>query len=313
MARHVVLGAGPAGSAIAAELLARGEDVTVATRSGGGPEGVDRAQVDASDADALTAVCEGADVIHNALNPAKYHQWAELWPPLAASILATAERTGAVVAVVDNLYAFGPVDVPMSAALPDRPSSTKGTIRMRMWHDLLAASESGRIRGAVAVRGSDYVGPGPSLVSLLVYPRAARGKRAFVPGDLDAPHTWTNPTDAGRLLVRAALDPEAHGRYWIVPSAPAVSMRELAARAGEIAGWPPVRLSPLPATVMRVVGLAEPTVRATLEMAYQFRRPFLLDSSETQARFGPGFTPLDESLRQNLADAGHGVGPSSQA
>ncbi|MFC7490827.1 MULTISPECIES: NAD-dependent epimerase/dehydratase family protein [unclassified Knoellia] len=304
MARHVVLGAGPVGSAIATNLLERGEDVTVVTRSGGGPEGTTRVRTDVADATALSAVAEGAQVIYNALNPADYNAWPTTWPPLAASILTAAERSGAVVAVVDNLYPFGPVDVPMSAALPDRPSSVKGAIRMRMWQDLLAAVESGRISGAVAVRGSDYVGAGPSLVSLLVYARAAQGKRAFVPADLDAPHTWTNPGDAGRLLVEAALDPQFHGRYWLVPSAPAVSVRVLAERAGTIAGWPPVRLSHLPRLAVQGAGVFSSMAKATLEMAYQFHRPFLVDASETAERFGGGFTPLDESLVQNLTDAG---------
>ncbi|MFC7485849.1 NAD-dependent epimerase/dehydratase family protein [Knoellia sp. CPCC 206453] len=304
MGRHVVLGAGPVGTAIASDLLERGEDVTVVTRSGGGPDGANKVRADVADPDALSAITEGADVIYNALNPANYNEWATTWPPLAASILAAAESSGAVVAVVDNLYPFGPVDVPMSAALPDRPSSTKGAIRLKMWQDLLAAADAGRIGGAVAVRGSDYVGHGPSLVSMLAYDRAAKGQRAFIPGDLDAPHTWTNPGDAGRLLVRTALDSSAHGRYWMVPSPPAISIRELVGRAGEIAGWPPVKVTSLPPAVMRIVGLFNPMARATIEMGYQFRRPFLLDTTETAARFSGDFTPLDESLRQNLADAG---------
>lgn len=314
MGRHVVLGAGPVGSAIASDLLERGESVTVVTRSGGGPDGADRVRADVADAPALSAIAEGADVIYNALNPADYNAWPTTWPPLAASILTAAERSGAVVAVVDNLYPFGPVDVPMSAALPDRPTSIKGTIRMKMWQDLLAAAESSRITGAVAVRGSDYVGAGPSLLSLLAYARISQGKRAFIPADLDAPHTWTNPADAGRLLVKAALDEGAHGRYWMVPSAPAVSVRVLANQAATLAGWPPVKLSHLPGAAVRGAGLFNSMAKATLEMAYQFHRPFEIDSSDTAARFGSDFTPLDESLRQNLADAGYattaGVAPS---
>lgn len=305
MGRHVVLGAGPVGSAMANDLLERGESVTVVTRSGGGPDGAHKVKADVADAEALSDIAEGADVIYNALNPADYNAWPTIWPPLAASILTAAERSGAVVAVVDNLYPFGPVDVPMSAALPDRPSSVKGTIRMKMWQDLLAASDSGRITGAVAVRGSDYVGAGPSLLSLLAYARMSQGKRALIPADLDAPHTWTNPGDAGRLLVKAALDPAAHDRYWIVPSPEAVSLRDLAHRAAAIAGWSTAKLSPLPRIAVQAAGLFNSMAKATLEMDYQFHRPFLLDASETVARFGGEFTPLDESLRQNLADAGY--------
>lgn len=176
-----------------------------------------------------------------------------------------------------------------------------------MWQDLLDAQASGRIAGAVAVRGSDYVGNGMSLLSLLAYSAMAKGARAFIPGDLDAPHTWTNPGDAGRLLVAAALDRTAYGRYWLVPSEPALSIRDLAGRAASLAGWGAPRLVSLPSIAVRAYGLFDKDAGATVEMAYQFERPFLLDTADTEAHFGRHVTPLDESLRQNLTDAGHAV------
>lgn len=47
MALHVIVGAGPVGSATARELLSRGHDVRVVTRSGSGVAGAERVAADA--------------------------------------------------------------------------------------------------------------------------------------------------------------------------------------------------------------------------------------------------------------------------
>ena len=285
MALHVVVGSGPVGTAIAEELLKRGETVRVITRSGSGPDGTERIAADASDAEQMIELTAGAEVIYNAVNP-PYHQWTTQWPPIASAFLAAAEANDAVLAVVDNLYAFGPVDGPMTADTPDRPSSVKGGVRKQMWDDALAAAKAGRIKAVVAVRGSDYLGDGPSLLSLLVTSRARAGKAAWLPADLDVPHTWTNPGDAGRLLVQVATDPAGWNRWWLVPSAPAVSLRELAGQAAALEGRSAPKLHSLPFWVLRVTGWFNATIRALVEMNYQFRRPFVLDASATVAQFG---------------------------
>ena len=58
MSLHVVVGAGPVGSAIACLLADRGDQVRLVTRSGSGPEhpGIDRRTADATDPEALARV-----------------------------------------------------------------------------------------------------------------------------------------------------------------------------------------------------------------------------------------------------------------
>ena len=69
--------------------------------AGASTDAVEHRQVDATDADALTAAARGAAALYNAVNPA-YHRWATDWPPVAAALLAAAERTGAVLVTMST-------------------------------------------------------------------------------------------------------------------------------------------------------------------------------------------------------------------
>ena len=100
MNHHVVIGAGPVGSGIATLLAARGEAVTVITRSGSGPTHalISKVRADAADTEALVHAATGAATNFNSANP-PYHQWATAWPPVHQAMLAAAERTGAVLVI----------------------------------------------------------------------------------------------------------------------------------------------------------------------------------------------------------------------
>ncbi|MEU4478600.1 NAD-dependent epimerase/dehydratase family protein [Micromonospora sp. NPDC023966] len=301
MALHVIVGAGPVGTATARLLAERGDRVRVVTRRGTGPAhpAIERIAADAADADRLTALTEGAVALHNCANPA-YHRWPLDWPPLAAALLTAAERTGAVLATVGNLYGYGPVDTPMTEATPLAATGTKGRVRNRMWAEALAAHRAGRAR-ITEVRGSDYLGAEGTSLAMMVLPRVLAGQRAFLPVDWDAPHTWTYIPDVARTLVVAATDERAWGRAWHVPSAPAVSMRDLAGRAAALVGAPAPRLTRMRYPVLWLGGLTNPFVRELRETAYQFARPYVMDSTAATATLGVEPTPLDRAVKETVA------------
>ncbi|SDM59034.1 NAD-dependent epimerase/dehydratase family protein [Allokutzneria albata] len=299
MALHVVVGAGPVGSAAARLLADEGERVRLVSRRGGGPEhaGIERVAADAT-VD-LARHGKGAVALYSCAGPA-YHRWPTDWPPLGASLVSAAEETGAVLVTTGNLYGYGQVDVPMTEDLPLRPNSVKGQVRASLWAAQLAAHEAGVIRTA-EVRGSDYLGAGAlSPFSALVLAKVVAGRRASIPADLDAPHSWTYVGDVAKTLVAVAADPNAWGRAWHVPTAPPMSVRALAARTAELAGAPAVRLTKMPAFALRLAGLFNPTAREMLEVQYQFQRPFVLDSSAATDAFGIKPTPTDDALREML-------------
>ncbi len=300
---QLVIGAGAVGTATARLLAERGEEVRLVTRSGGGPEhpAIERVAADATDGDALAKLAGGATAIYSCAGPA-YPRWATDWPPLAAGLLRAAESSGAVLVTTGNLYGYGAVDGPMTEDLPLRPNSEKGRVRVRIWEQALAAHRAGRIRTA-EVRGSDYLGAGAvSPLTVLVLPKVVRGERASVPADLDAPHSWTYTGDVARTLVAVASDEGSWGRAWHVPTGPPLSIRDVAARAAELTGAPAPRLSAMPYPVLWLGGLFNPMARAVRETQYQFRGPFVLDSSAATEAFGISPAPLDDVLRETIAD-----------
>jgi nucleoside-diphosphate-sugar epimerase len=305
MTTHLVVGAGPVGTAVARELVALGHDVRLASRSGRGRDvpGATRVALDASDASAVTRLATGAGLVVNAVNPPQYHRWPQLWPPVAAALLAAAENAGAVLATVSNLYPYGRPQGPMTEASPLRPADVKGEVRRRMWRDALAAHEAGRVR-VVEVRASDFIGAGTGQNSHTA--RLARfvlsGRRAQVIGSPDLPHSWTYTVDVARTLVAAALDPAAHGRAWHVPTNPPRTQRELAGDLAAAAGVPAVPVSGLPTPVLRLIGIVDGRMRAVADSSYQFRMPFVLDDSAARTRFGLQPTPWAEALDVTVAD-----------
>lgn len=300
--RHLVVGAGPVGRHVAQLLSAQGSDVVVATRSGTdtGIPGVEHVTLDASDADALSAAAEGVSVIYNCANPADYTTWEQFWPPLAAAFLTAAERSGAVYAITGNLYPYGPVDQPMHEGMPDAATDHKGILRAKMWADAKALHDEGRIR-TVEVRGSDYVGTGVGDNGHVTrqIPGALKGKRAWVIGRKDLPHTFTDVLDTARLLVAAAADETAHGRTWHVLSNPPRTQEQAINDVLASVGKPAVAVSPMPRALLAAAGLAVPMLRELRQLSYQWTAPYLLDDSAARAHFGMEPTPWDEVCRRS--------------
>jgi nucleoside-diphosphate-sugar epimerase len=263
---------------------------------------------DASDVDALSAVVRGADALLNCANPRAYTVWEQVWPPLAASLLTTAERTGATLVTAASLYPYGPVDAPMTEGMPDRATDHKGRLRARMWADAKAAHDAGRVR-AVEVRASDYVGAGVGQNGHVTrqVPTAVQGRAAWMIGDPDQPHTFTDVTDMGRTLAAVAFDESTWGQVWHAPSQPPSSQREALTGALAALGREPVAVHGIPVGVVRAIGLVTPMMREIGQLGYIFDRPYVMDSARTQAVLGLEPSPWADTLRRtgegNLPEA----------
>lgn len=313
MSLYVVVGFGPAGAATARLLAGNGHSVRVVTKSGRSPEpGIEHVALDATDSERLIEAARGAAAIYSCAAP-PYHRWASRWPPLASSLCAAAEATGAVLVMLGNLYGYGPVDGPMTEELPLAATGPKGRVRAAVWEQARTLHEQGRIK-AVEVRASDFFGPGVTdggHLAARVVPHVLRGKPVSSLGDPDAPHSWSYLPDVARALVEVAGEERAWGRAWHVPTEPALSTRQMVDRLADRSGTGPVAVRRLPPAVLGLVSVLSPLIRELKEIRYQFDGPFVVDSSAYEAGFAVRATPVEEQVeatvdwwRERLAASG---------
>jgi nucleoside-diphosphate-sugar epimerase len=299
-ATHVVLGAGPVGRAVVAALAARGIEPAVVTRSAAAVPGAVSRPADLADPAQAAAVLAGADVVFQCASPA-YHRWPGQFPALQARAVDAAAAAGALLVAAENLYGYGPVTGPLSQDLPLAATTRKGAVRARMWQDLLAAHQAGRLR-VVAGRASDFFGPGVagSVVGTRFFGAVANGRAAEVTGDPGCLHSYTYVADFGEALVRLSESPQTWGRAWHVPSAPAISTSEFARRAAAVAGTEP-RLRRLPGWQLALIGAFVPAVREMIEMQYEFEQDWVVDHSAYAAVLGDHATPLDAAISATMS------------
>jgi nucleoside-diphosphate-sugar epimerase len=300
MALHVIVGAGAVGGATATLLAEQGHQVRVVSRRGAGPEhaNIERVAADATDGAGLTALTTGAVALYNCANPL-YHRWLTDWPPLAAALLTTAERSGAVLVSTSNIYGYGPGHERITPETPLAATHPKLRLRAQMWLDALALHRAGRIR-TTEVRASDYI-EANSIISFVLAKPLLAGKRAYVPAPLDIPHSWTSTADVARTLVTVATDERAWGEAWLVPTNAPLTIRELAGRFARVANVPAPKLSVIPYPVLWASGLFSPMLRELRTTRYQFTRPFVLDATLTERTFGLAPSDLDTVLKSVAA------------
>ena len=285
MTEHVVVGAGPVGTAVARRLADEGAAVSLLSRSGRGPElpGVRRGtRGRPGRRRAHRGGARGGGALP-VVNPPRYDQWAEQWPPMTAGFLAAAEATGAVLAMVGNLYPYGPVDGPIREGMPDRAPGPKAKLRAALTAEALDRHAAGRIR-TVEVRASDFVGAAADSHLDRVLPRALSGRPVRMIGAVDQPHSWTYVEDVARTLVAAAGTPAAWGRVWHVPTNPPRSQRDAVQDHCRAAGVDPVPVRTVPHLALRAAGLVKPHLAGLEETRYQFVRPYVLDSAAERGR-----------------------------
>lgn len=298
--KHVILGAGPVGRAVAEQLVDNYDTKpTIVTRSGSDISGTLSVKADLSDPEAAKEALAGADVLYQCSQPA-YNRWPEEFPALQDNITAAISGTDAVLVATENMYGYGPFNGPLHEGLPMPATTRKGAVRAALWHELERAHRAGDYR-AVAARASDFYGPGVenSAYGNRFFGPLVAGKKAEVLGDPTTRHTVTYVPDLGRAMVRLGGDSEAWGRAWHVPNAPARTTEELVAHAARLAGTSPKtnRIGP---AKMRLAGLFVPAAREMIELFYEFDHDFIVDDSAYTERYGPEYTELEVGLSQTV-------------
>lgn len=302
--KHVVLGTGAIGRAVMEELLKRGESVRMVNRSGKMdeiPAGVEVIASDLYDLANVREVTRGAEVVYQAAQP-NYNQWPEKFPLLQQSIIDGLTGSNAKLVIVENVYMYGDTDgKPMTEDTPDNAQTRKGRARAEISRAAFQAHREGRLR-VTSARGGNFFGPwgtDSSMGARAFYP-LLRGKSAQLIGRTDLPHTHTYVRDFGRTLIVLGEREEADGQAWHVPNdQPAMTQGELVRLFAEEAGVEP-RISSMGKLMMEIGGLFIPEAKETVEMMYEFDKPFIVDSGKFEKTFGVKATPIREAIRATV-------------
>lgn len=302
---QIVFGTGAIGRAIMEEILRRGENVRMVNRTGKmeeAPAGVEIVAADLYDPAQVRRVTQGARVVYQAAQP-HYHEWPQKFPPLQAAVIDGLAGSQAKLVLVENLYMYGDTEgKPITENLPHLAKTSKGRVRAEMSEAAFAAHRAGKLR-VTAGRGSDYFGPWGTDSSMggIVFYRLLAGKSAQIAGSAKLPHTHTYIPDFAKALVILGERDEADGQAWHVPNdTPAITQGDLIQMAAEEMGTT-AKIQAAGKFTLSMMGMFVPEVKESIEMLYEFEKPYIVDSSKFVQTFGMQATPLRQALRETVA------------
>lgn len=299
---HVIFGTGALGKWTARELIKLGKPVRMVSHSGKAdsriPAGVEVVKGDAYDVRKNIEVTKGATAVYQCAQP-HYHEWAEKFPPMQKAILGAVSANGVKFIVGDNLYMYGDTNgQPIREDLPYQPHTKKGKVRAEMAKAVMEAHRSGQVRVAIG-RASNFFGPDDTAVTDYAIRPALAGKSINLLGKTDQPHTFSYVADFGKLLATLGTREEALGQIWFTPSPDPVTQVELVRIMEEVLGQK-VKYMAAGKMMMSFLGLFIPAMRESVEMLYEWDKPFIMDSSKAEKAFGWRGTSLKDALRATI-------------
>ena len=302
---HVVLGTGAIGRAIMEELTKRGESIRMVNRSGKMdevPAGVEVVASDLYDPAKVREATRGAKVVYQSAQP-DYDEWPEKFPALQKSIIDGLSGSGAKLVIVENVYMYGEMNGrALAEDMPYKAHTRKGKVRGEISKAAFEVHQQGRLR-VTAGRGGNFFGPWglDSTMGERVFYPLLKGKPAQLIGRTDLPHTHTYVKDFGKALVILGEREEADGQAWHVPNdAPNMTQAELVRLFAEEAGVEP-KLSSMGKMMMIIGGIFIPEAKESVEMMYEYEKPFVIDSSKFEKTFGMRATPIREAIKETVA------------
>lgn len=303
MKKVLVLGAsGGMGYSLVNELSKRGMEVTAFARTENKLK-----QLFAHDAnvtitagdifqlDDLTTAAQDVDVIFQAAN-IPYTEWEEKLLLMMNNIVTAAKVHSAKLAIVDNIYAYGNAGINITETEEKNPCTKKGRIRLEI-ENMIKQSDVPYI----IAHFPDFYGPNANNTILHVTLQSVvKNKQAIFIGKQTIPREFIFTPDGAKALVQLALEENAYGENWNIPSAGVITGEEIVSILRELTRYEK-KVLPISKKMIQILGWFNREMREVAEMFYLNETPVVLSGKKYEERIGPiPQTSYRVGLRQTL-------------
>lgn len=309
---HTILGAGGAiGTELARALAARGKTVRLVGRTPRKINDTDAlVAADLLDAAQVDRAIAGSDVCYvTAGLTYKTSVWQEQWPKLITNVVEACARYQARLVFFDNVYVIGGDNVHhITEDSPVSPSSAKGEVRVTVNRIIRESVEKGRIEAIIA-RAPDFFSAmkEKSAMMVMVYENLAKGKKAQWFCNADVVHSMGYAPDLAEGTAILGTGSAGWNRTWNLPvDSEALTGRQWTALFAEMLGKT-AAVQVFPRWSVRALGLFIPVLRESVEMLYQYDRPYYFDASRFVKEFGYRPKSNREAVQDTLRRLGHTV------
>jgi nucleoside-diphosphate-sugar epimerase len=301
---HTILGAGGAiGNNLLDLLTQNGEQVRLVSRKYRPAENAESVEANVLDKSDLSEALRGSGVVYLLVGiDYSASSWEIHWPVIMENVISVCAEQQIPLIFFDNIYMYGLVEGEITESTPFQPNSRKGKVRANIASMLLDAVQSGKIKALIA-RSADFYGPHSAQVSFLhqlVIGRHMHGKKAQWMVNPNMPHTFTYTPDAAKALYILAKDESAFGKTWHLPSStPSLTGEELIQLSAVVCDAPS-GTQVISKLMMRLLGIFVPVLRESIEMLYQYERPYHFNSQAFQKKYGFNPTPYQKGIQETV-------------
>ncbi len=251
-----------------------------------------------SDSTQVDKAVEGSEIVYLTVGfEYKLKVWQETWPKVMRNVIDACNKHQAKLVFFDNIYMYNPNYLHgMTEETPINPPSKKGQIRAQILEMLLREMKSGQIEALIA-RAADFIGSKNSLFNEMVFKNFKKGKTANWLADANKIHNFTFTPDAAFATALLGNTPDAFGQTWHLPSdkSPLTGRNWVELFAKEMKAKN--KISVMPVWMLGILGIFIPILKEFIEMAYQYDRDYLFDSSKFEKRFGIKPTAPEEAVK----------------
>lgn len=280
---HTILGAGGSiGNALAIELLKKGENVRLVSRSTHSIRGTESFKADLTSYHETLKSVEKSDIVYLCAGlPYDSRLWRELWPKIMQNSIDACKSVNAKLIFFDNVYMYGKVAGKMIESTPYNPCSKKGEIRAKIATQLENEIKAKNINAIIA-RAADLYGPYATKTSLpyiLAINNLINGKRAQWMVDAQKLHSFSYTIDCAKGVILLSGHEDCFNQTWHMPTYNPIDGETFIHIIAKELGIEPDYIV-LNKWLIGIAGIFNRSIFETWEMLYQNEFNYFFDSTK---------------------------------